>query len=235
MTQHNDDRQPEMPELPAALRDAARDYNTPPELKRTDLDAMWTAIEAKAFRADIGGRVSDRDSSVRTIARRWFSVRSVLSIAATLLIGVAIGRVSTRWSNASATPDVSRRMTQLEAQAVPTLYQATTSRYLGQTAALLVALPAEWRAGGGRADPLLIGRAHDLLLTTRLLMDSPAANDARVRGLLEDLELVLAQVVRLQSGGAQGRSEMELIRQALEQRDVMPRLRTAVADISADN
>ena len=234
MTQH-DDKTPEMPELPAALRDAARDYNKPPELKRTDLDAMWTAIEAKSFRADIGGRVTDRDTRVRTIARRWFSPRSVLPIAATLLLGVALGRVSTRWSNASATPDVSRRMTQAETQTVPEPYQATTSRYLGQTAALLVALPAEWRAGGGRADARLLGRAHDLLLTTRLLMDSPAADDTRIRGLLEDLELVLAQVVRLQQGGAQGLSELDLIRQALEQRDVMPRLRTAVADISADN
>ena len=38
MTKHTDDN---LPELPAALRDAARDYNKPPELKRTDLDAMW--------------------------------------------------------------------------------------------------------------------------------------------------------------------------------------------------
>lgn len=232
MTQHNDN----LPELPAALRDVARDYNKPPELAKADLDAMWTSIEAKAFTADIGGRVSDRDSSVRTLARRWFAPRSVLPIAATLLLGVAIGRMSVgRQSNASAPADVTRRMTQVEARIVPGPYQATTSQYLGQTAALLVALPAEWRAGGGRADPQFLGRAHDLLLTTRLLMDSPAANDARFRVLLEDLELVLAQVVRLQAGGAQGRSEMELIRQAMDQRDVMPRLRTAVADISAGN
>jgi hypothetical protein len=44
---------------------------------------------------------------------------------------------------------------------------------------------------------------------------------------------VLAQIVRLQTDD--GRSELELIRMALEQRDVLPRLRTAVADISADD
>lgn len=231
MTQHNDDVKPD---LPAALRDAAREYNTPPELSRTDLDTMWTAIESKAFRADIGGRVSDRDSSVRSIARRWLSPRNVLPIAATLLLGVAIGRITARGSNASDGADVSRRMTQVESQTVPAMYQATTSRYLGQTAALLAALPAEVHASGG-ADERFVGRAHDLLLTTRLLMDSPAADDARIRGLLEDLELVLAQVVRLPSNGARGKSELELIRQGLEQRDVMPRLRTAVADISAGN
>jgi hypothetical protein len=80
---------------------------------------------------------------------------------------------------------------------------------------------------------MYMNRAHDLLLTTRLLLDSPAAADPRFRALLEDLELVLAQVVRLQS--EQRRDELDLIRQALEQRDVLLRLRTAVADISADD
>jgi hypothetical protein len=56
-----------------------------------------------------------------------------------------------------------------------------------------------------------------------------------MRALLEDLELVLAQVVRLQNGqNGQDRTELDLINRALEQRDVIPRLRTAVADISAN-
>ena len=95
----------------------------------------------------------------------------------------------------------------------------------------LVSLPSEGRSD--RADDLYMNRAHDLLLTTRLLLDSPASADPRFRNLLEDLELVLAQVVRLQSD--QSRAELDLIRQALEQRDVLPRLRTAVTDISADD
>ena len=33
----------------------------------------------------------------------------------------------------------------------------------------------------------------------------------------------------------QGHADLDLIRQALDQRDVLPRLRSAVADISADN
>jgi len=227
---HNDDN---IPELPDPLRDAVRDYNAPPELSRADLESMWTAIEAQSFKSDIGGRVSDHDKSVVVLARRWLSPRTILPIAATLLFGFAIGRYSARARNASDANNVSPRMTQVGLRAVPEPYQATTSRYLGQTAALLVDLP-DLRSGGGRADDRLVGRAHELLLTTRLLMDSPAADDARIRSLLEDLELVLAQVVRLQSG-SQGRSELDLIRQAMDQRDVMPRLRTAVADISADN
>ena len=79
----------------------------------------------------------------------------------------------------------------------PMPYEVETSKYLGQTAALLIALPSEVRAG--RADEQFVNRAGDLLSRTRLLIDSPAANDPRMRDLLEDLELVLAQVVRLQN------------------------------------
>lgn len=223
---HNDEN---IPELPPSVREAARDYNTPPALKPADFDAMWSAIEAKSFRSDIGGRVTDRDTTVRDLTRRWFAPRTLMQIAATLVIGVAIGRFTARTPNALPDASVSRRMQDTLTLAEP--YSSTTSRYFGQAAALLVELPAEAR--NGRADSHLTGRAHDLLLTTRLLLDSPAADDARIRSLLEDLELVLAQVARLQSGGTQGRSDLELIRQAVDQRDVLPRLRTAVADISA--
>ena len=223
---HNDEN---IPGLPPSVRDAARDYNTPPTLKPADFDAMWSAIEAKSFRSDIGGRVTDRDTTVRSLTHRWFAPRTLMQIAATLVIGVAIGRFTARAPNAWPGLPVSRRMQDTLTLAEP--YGSTTSRYFGQAAALLVELPAEAR--NGRADSHLTGRAYDLLLTTRLLLDSPAADDARIRGLLEDLELVLAQVARLQSGGTQGRSDLELIRQAVDQRDVLPRLRTAVADISA--
>jgi hypothetical protein len=192
---------------------------------------MWSAIEAKAFTSDIGGRVTERPA-LRAVATRWFAPRTLLPIAATLVLGVALGRMSVRVPNASTANAVTAGMTQVETRTVPELYQATTSRYLGQTAALLVSLP-DARSGGD--NQRFVGRAQDLLITTRSLMDSPAADDARIRALLEDLELVLAQVVRLQAGTNKSQSEMELIRQALDQRDVMPRLRTAVADIAAEN
>jgi hypothetical protein len=74
------------------------------------------------------------------------------------------------------------------------------------------------------------------LLTTRLLLDSPSGADPSMRNLLEDLELVLVQVVRLEKERAPSRStELELIRQALDQRDVIPRLRTAAAEFDAED
>lgn len=218
MTQ--DDRTPE------SIRNAVTGYNTPPELQRSDLDAMWSRIEGEAFSQPLTLSDARRPSRVR----HFFSASNLLPLAAVLVIGVAIGRfVLPRGVNSE--PQVVVAVDSTKGTTIEGPYQSTASRYLGQATALLASLPAELNAGTP-GEPYK-GRAHDLLLTTRLLLDSPASADPRFRTLLEDLELVLAQVVRLQS--AESSAELELIRQALEQRDVLPRLRTAVADISADD
>jgi hypothetical protein len=216
--------------IPEGLRKAAREYHTPPELTRAQLDEMWTSIESEAFDAEGDGRKAE--SAVTPIRVRWFAAQRLLPIAATLILGVAIGRLSAG-NGQDGLPSVpgAPAVALSDSLGLPEPYQSTTSRYLGQATALLAALPAEVRAG--RSNEPYLGRAHDLLLTTRLLLDSPAAADPRFRNLLEDLELVLAQVVRLQS--VESAAELDLIRQALEQRDVLPRLRTAVADMSADD
>lgn len=216
-------------QLPNSLRNAARDYNSPPELSPADLDSMWSKIEGESFAKPFW------TPSVQHAApgvQRPFSTGRLLPLAAVLLLGVAIGRFALPRTG-SAPTRIAMRPPSADSVGVPEQYQNTTSRYLGQTAALLVALPAE--VAEGRADDRFLGRAHDLLLTTRLLLDTPAAADPRFRTLLEDLELVLAQVVRLQADQAGGKGDLDLIRQALEQRDVLPRLRNAAADISADD
>jgi hypothetical protein len=216
---HEDDQ------LPDGVRLAARGYNDPPQLNKADLDAMWSGIESEAFAQPAPLTL---DASRRPHApRRFFPVTRVAQMAAVLLLGVVIGRFvlpSDKPVDATAVAMMGDDSTN-----IPEPYQATTSRYLGQTAALLVGLPSD----GSRTDGSNIVRAKDLLSTTRMLLDSPAASDPRLRALLEDLELVLAQVVRLQAG--QSGDKLDFIRQALEQRDVMPRLRTAVADFSADD
>jgi hypothetical protein len=219
-------------DMPKELRAAAQSYNEPPALSKGDLDAMWSGIEAEAFNGatafDVGRETSHVKRQTSNVQRLW-AARTWMALAATLVLGVAIGRFSARQSLTPAPGTPAVAMT--DSLAVPEPYQTTTSRYLGQTAALLATLPAEVRAGTG--DDRFVGRAQDLLLTTRLLLDSPASSDPRIRTLLDDLELVLAQIVRLQTD--QSSEELDLIRQALEQRDVLPRLRTAVADISADD
>jgi hypothetical protein len=211
------------------MRDAAHTYRRPPE---PPLDEMWAEVEMEAW------PVSTRPRVVGFAGRLWHS--QWVRVAAALVIGVGIGRVWTSQRSrdirfttiATTTSDAAARAAaeaRLGDEAEP--YQMAASKYLGQTAALLIALPSESR--GGRTDRQFAVRAGDLLLTTRLLLDSPAASDPQLRDLLEDLELVLAQIVRLPD--ERGRTELELINQALEQRDVLPRLRSAVADISADD
>jgi len=204
------------------MRDAAQTYRTPVE---PDFDAMWKGIEAEHF----GGRLVGSTGPRRLLTNRW------IGIAATLLIGIGVGRASTSLEKTAAAvapapvPPVAAVIPSRDENIAAQPYDHETSRYLGQTAALLTSLPGEVRAG--RADAQFVSRAGDLLTTTRLLLDSPAAKDPAMRNLFEDLELVLAQVVRLQNNRST-RTELDLISEALQQRDVLPRLRSAVADIA---
>lgn len=214
-------------ELPEAMRAAARDYHTPPDLPDSVREAMWSAIEAEAFPRRFSTPSNHRH---REQGEHLHATRRLAPLAAVLVLGIAVGRF-TAPRVASAPASVATAAPVTDSVAVPDAYHSTTSRYLGQTTALLISLPSDGRAM--RGDDLYVSRAHDLLLTTRLLLDSPAAADPRFRALLDDLELVLAQVVRLQA--ERSGAELELIRQALEQRDVLSRLLTAAADISADD
>ena len=218
MTEHMD-------RTPDEIRAALREYHKPPELKQGDLDAMWASIETAAFEQSPPAFNLGRETRFGV---RPSPMLKLLPLAATLIIGIGIGRFAVPTVDPVAAVG---QATTSDSVSLDEPYQSTTSRYLGQAVALLVSLPADVREG--RATEPYMGRAHDLLLTTRLLLDSPASADPRFRTLLEDLELVLAQVVRLQS--AESSDELELIRQALEQRDVLPRLRSAAANISADD
>ena len=223
------------------MRDAALTYRRPPE---PPLDEMWQAIDASLRHdgddVDAGSRGTLVGGAMTARPRRRFWRQQWFRVAAALVIGVGLGRVWTSRQSGSAVAGDTARVAAgndtthggpAARSALDEPYDRATTKYLGQTAALLIALPNEVRAG--RADAQFISRAGDLLLTTRLLLDSPASSDPAMRNLLEDLELVLAQVVRLRS--ERGRAELDLINQALEQRDVMPRLQSAVADISADD
>jgi hypothetical protein len=103
-------------------------------------------------------------------------------------------------------------------------YEVATINHLAQMEALLTTFRATNR--DGRVDAQLAVWARDMLSTTRLLLDSPAAEDGKNRRLLEDLELVLVQIVNLSpSAGVSDRGSIE---RTLENGQVMTRLRTAV-------
>jgi hypothetical protein len=109
-----------------------------------------------------------------------------------------------------------------------TLYRAAAIQTLVQAEAVLTAYRgAESRAPDPQAMQQSARWARDVLSSTRLLMDSPAGRDPRMRSLFTDLELVLAQIVQI-SGTPLQASERELIDRAMRERDLLPRLRSAV-------
>jgi hypothetical protein len=203
------------------MREGAPGFREPPP---PPLEAMWASIEREHFGAPV--RSGSR--------HRW--LMPGIGMAATLLLGIGLGRMTAGTVPGAGNPIVAA------APATPALtavdddvagpYRAVTSRYLGQAVALLVALPS---SRDYTADGKLVEHAGELLSTTRLLLDSPAAEDPELKVLLDDLELVLAQVVRLSA--RRHDQELELITDALEERDVLPRLQNAVTSfpLSATN
>ena len=184
------------------LRETAQDYHRPPATPREE---MWQGIVARRA-------ARHRRLELLRPVLRWS-----VGIAAVLALGVAIGRwTATGGSAAPGTATV--------ASTAPTLaYRVAAAQYLTRTEALLTGFRAEARAG--QPDVQFARQARDLLGTTRLMLDCPAGKDQRLKGLLEDLEAVLAQIAQLPPRADQ--EDVQLTNQGLEQRNVLLRLRTA--------
>jgi hypothetical protein len=111
-----------------------------------------------------------------------------------------------------------------------TLYQAAAVQTLAQAEALLTTYRRADEVADAHDQESIVQAARwarDVLSSTRLLLDSPASRDPQLRALLSDLELVLAQIVQL-SGTPLRAGERELIERAMRDRDLLPRLRSAV-------
>jgi hypothetical protein len=200
MDQHED-------RLDRQIQQAAQEYHRPPQAPR---DEMWAAIAA-ARRAE-----RERPRVLGLAPRVVWGI----GIAAVLAIGVAIGRFT-----AHQTGEAGRVVSPVATVDTPSVaFQVVAAQYLTSTEVLLTGFRSQSR--GSAIDPQLARSARRLLGTTRLMLESPAAEDPRLKALLEDLELVLAQIARLPQ--ASGTDERELITQGLEQRSVLPRLRSAI-------
>jgi len=183
------------------LRDLARDYHRPPATPREEL---WARIAA--------ARAARRSAPRILVLRPW--LRWGLAAAAVLVLGIALGRITAPTGQVAAQADSTGAVA----------YQIAATQYLTRTEALLASFRAEARTG--RLDAQFAGQARDLLTTTRLMMDSPAARDPRLKTLLDDLEVVLAQIAQVPSGRTG--EDVDLITQGIEQRSVLLRLQTAV-------
>lgn len=203
--------------LDERIREAARGYNAPPETPR---EAMWARIAAARRTGGAGTPPAAGTAGPQVIPlRRWRWAALATAAAAILAVGVGIGRVSVGpetpvWEGPSANTAA---------------YRLATQEHLGQSEAFLTLFRASLGQEGDQR--LASASARQLLATNRLLLDSPAAVDPATRLLLEDLELVLAQIAQLSPSSRS--QDLDLIREGIEQGDVMPRLRTAVPAGSA--
>lgn len=220
-------------ELDPTTRQALKGYRVPPP---APFEQMWDAIEHTHF-----------DVARSSPMARWRRQAPIwLAAAATLVLGIGIGRYTVNSDEqTSANPQVIAHTSQTATlpqsatmNSKPVLldarldapYEVATHRYLDEAATLLAGLPTQSQSE--KSNDAFGAQANDLLLTTRMLLDSPAAEDPGMRGLLSDLELVLAQVVHLQP--ERDGEQMMLVTEAMKQRDVLPRLENAVMRVSRD-
>ena len=220
------------------LQRAAQRYNEPPAL--VPRDELFAAITAARRVARAGpARPASR---TRTIHFAW------IGMAAALVLGVAIGkflfttpdaytqaplaaaqdaRPSAAGRDASGSPsrtDASASLSRADPGGSASYAQATTAQ-LARAEALLTAYGAA--APNTGVDRQLSTWARDILSNTRLLLDSPAADDPARRRLLQDLELVLVQMVQ-RSPAAGVEEERSHIDRSLEHTHVLTRLRSAL-------
>ena len=213
-----DEREDRLDEI---LRQAAQDYNAPPPTPKAE---MWERISA-ARRTD--GRTDGQPDEIVSLRQRVRTgrppIRLALALAAILVLGVAIGRLT---APGDLTPLAPGRITAStpsapEARERPSVAaQVATSNHLSQVETFLTEF------GTAPASPDFSDQAQDLLGTTRLLLDSKRVVDARTRTLLEDLELVLVQIATLNP--TDRREELDFIADGLARNQLRTRLRNAI-------
>lgn len=204
------------------LQRVARELDPPPAVPREE---MWARIDEVRrplrARAAAGGRVI-------SLARRRPPIRLLRwapALAAMLILGVAIGRMTVRREQPANAPVATAADAAAVADSTEQLpYRVAATEHLARTEALLTALPTDAEQGRGAR---VADWASGLLTDTRLLMDSPAGRDQELRQLLEDLELVLAQIAALPGDVPQ--AEVQMIQDGIERRYVLLRLRAATA------
>jgi hypothetical protein len=217
-------------------RDAVRNYNLPPETPR---DEMWAAIQAKRLEKAVGERAEKADGkeaegkeaeatvtplrSLRSVRRFSFRpYRLPIGIAALLALGIGVGRLTAPPTEVPVQPTITTAPVPQPTSDLA--YRLATTEHLSQSETFLTLFRASVSRGGN--EQLASATARQLLATNRLLLDSRAASNSRTRLLLQDLELVLAQIAQL--SGQPSAPDLDLITEGLEDSGVMSRLRTAV-------
>jgi len=202
------------------LNRMARSHNSPPEVPR---DRMWEKINA----ARSGRRgVLEPDFTPRR-SPAFSIIRIAAGVAAILVLGIFIGRMTEQ--QPGPTPDAGPVAVN-EAEAIDPgikkdIYRLAARDLFSRADFLLT----DFKVRSCGKDDLseVPAWAGGMLVQTRLLMDTDVAEDIEMKSLLDELELVLAQIVGLSRDNCA--SDMAWIRQGLQERDTIDRLRTVSA------
>lgn len=200
------------------LRRAATEYNSPPATPRAE---MWERIQA-ARRS--GAPVRDTDTIHLPLRRVWSrpAVRLLAGLAAMLVLGIGLGRLTVPRPGGTATvadtPDPTvTRATRPGANLATAI---TTAQHFSRVETFLT----EFNTRLG--DSTFSREAKALLTTTRLLLDSRRVTDTRTRRLLDDLEFVLVQIATLDPRNRP--QDLDAITEDLTHNHLRTRLRNAM-------
>ena len=199
------------------LRHAAKDYNAP---ETPPADAIWSAIEA-----DVAKAIQPAQIKPFPQRRTWIIVSS--AIAATLILGVAVGR----WSATGTTPQpgvapvaVSVPAASDDSSRSAAHARAVTLAHLADAEVFLTVVRSDLKAG--RSDAERAARSRDLLVRTRLLLGASPDRSPAVEQLLEDLELLLAEISALPK--TRPSMDLKLLDETMREGNVLPRIRATL-------
>lgn len=205
--------------LDEVLRELRSEYNAPPETPREE---MWQVVRAglpgrrEADVVELSTRRSPATPGFRRMAG-W-----AVAAAALVVLGVGIGRMSTPGVQETEPSAVTAEAA--PAPAASGALRAAARQHLEGTETLLTVVRSDARSG--ELDPRLRTMARGMLAQTRLFLDASEGGDREMRRLMEDLELVLAQIVSVTEDGSRTRTELDLALRGLEDRELMTRIRT---------
>ena len=175
-------------------------------------DAIWAAIEPEVARS-----IAPRHRSLRI---RTLFIGS--AVAATLVLGVAIGRWSSRAPLVATVS--SGASASLDSASSRGHARALTLDHLADAEVFLSTVRYELDSGLPDADRA--ARSRELLVRTRVLLGDSQHRSPEVARLLEDLELLLAEIAALPP--ARSSLDRQLLDESIRDGNVIPRIRATL-------
>jgi hypothetical protein len=214
-------------EFDELVGDMKRNHNAPPTVPR---ERMWARIEERRRLARTAPTPADR-AHARPPAAGWRRWRVGLAMAAVLLLGIALGRMTLRpdagpeLAAGSDEPVVDEPAAARPERERSALVSYAAASLFHRADVLLTGLQTE-PCGQDDLSPLPAW-AGGMLVQTRLLMDSELGTDPDLKALLQDLELILARIADLSREDCA--ADMDRIRKDIRDKATLDRLRLAAA------